>query len=128
MKKHKKILTIIIILFVALLMFASFFGVYKKNENGEKVNILPNLKLGMEFGQTRVITATISEKTTKTIYDSEGNIITPEEGVEYSEEAGYKTVENPANDASIKTLENYRKAKNIIEERLEGNNITDFNI
>ena len=128
MKKHTKTITIIIILVLALLMFASFFGVYKKNENGEKVNLLPNLKLGMEFGQTRTITANVSEQTTKTIYDAEGNIITPEGGVEYTEEAGYKTVETPVNDASIKTLENYRKTKDIIEKRLEGNNITDFNI
>lgn len=128
MKKHTKTITIIIILVLALLMFASFFGVYKKNENGEKVNLLPNLKLGMEFGKTRTITANVSEQTTKTIYDAEGNIITPEDGVEYTEEAGYKTVETPVNDASIKTLENYRKTKDIIEKRLEGNNITDFNI
>jgi len=127
-KKHTKTITIIIILVLALLMFASFFGVYKKNENGEKVNLLPNLKLGMEFGKTRTITANVSEQTTKTIYDAEGNIITPEDGVEYTEEAGYKTVETPVNDASIKTLENYRKTKDIIEKRLEGNNIADFNI
>lgn len=128
MKKHTKTITIIIILVLALLMFASFFGVYKKNENGEKVNLLPNIKLGMEFGQTRTITANVSEQTTKTIYDAEGNIITPEDGVEYTEEAGYKTVETPVNDASIKTLENYRKTKDIIEKRLEENNIADFNI
>lgn len=128
MKKYTKTITIIIILVLALFMFASFFGVYKKNENGERVNLLPNLKLGMEFGQTRTITANVSEQTTKTIYDAEGNVITPEDGVEYTEEAGYKTVETPVNDASIKTLENYRKTKNIIEKRLEGNNIADFNI
>ena len=128
MKKHTKTITIIIIIVLALLMFASFFGVYKKNENGEKVNLLPNIKLGMEFGKTRTITANVSEQTTKTIYDAEGNIITPEDGVEYTEEAGYKTVETPVNDASIKTLENYRKTKDIIEKRLEGNNIADFNI
>lgn len=128
MKKYTKTVTIIIILVLALFMFASFFGVYKKNENGERVNLLPDLKLGMEFGQTRTITANVSEQTTKTIYDAEGNVITPEDGVEYTEEAGYKTVETPVNDASIKTLENYRKTKNIIEKRLEGNNIADFNI
>lgn len=128
MKKYTKTITIIIILVLALFMFASFFGVYKKNENGERVNLLPDLKLGMEFGQTRTITANVSEQTTKTIYDAEGNVITPEDGVEYTEEAGYKTVETPVNDASIKTLENYRKTKNIIEKRLEGNNIADFNI
>ena len=47
MKKYKKTLTVIIILIVAIMMFAAFFGVYKKGENGEKIGILPNLKLGM---------------------------------------------------------------------------------
>ena len=90
MKKHKKTLTVVIILIVALLMFASFFGVYKKNENGEKVSILPNLKLGMEFGKTRVITASVNNNVNKVVYDAEGNVVKQEEGVEYTEENGYK--------------------------------------
>lgn len=126
MKKHTKTLTVVIILVVALLMFASFFGVYKKNENGEKVNVLSNLKTGMEFGQTRVITADVSEKTTKTIYDAEGKVVTEEEGVEYTEEAGYKTVQNPVNDETVKTLDNYKKTKKIIEKRLKGNNVSEY--
>lgn len=126
MKKYTKTLTVVIILVVALLMFASFFGVYKKNENGEKVNVLPNLKTGMEFGQTRVITAEVSEKTTKTIYDAEGKVVTEEEGVEYTEEAGYKTVQNPVNDETVKTLDNYKKTKKIIEKRLKGNNVSEY--
>lgn len=126
MKKYKKTITIIIILVVALLMFASFFGVYKKNENGERVNLLPNLKLGMEFGKTREITASVNQEVTKTIYDAEGNIVEEEEGKEYTEEAGYTIDEKPVNDASLKTLENYKKAKEIIEKRLQGSNVTEY--
>lgn len=128
MKKYKKTLTVVIILVVAILMFASFFGVYKKNENGEKVSILPNLKLGMEFGNRRVITAAVNQGTTSTIYDSEGNVVQPEEGVEYSEEDGYETVEQPINPDSSKTLVNYKKAKEIIEKRLKGNNVSEYSI
>ncbi len=128
MKKHRKTLTVIIILIVALFMFASFFGVYKKNENGEKVSILPNLKLGMEFGTTRVITASVNNNVNKVVYDSEGNIVTQEDGVEYTEENGYKIEETPVNEDSAKTVENYKKAEKIIEKRLKGNSITEYSI
>ena len=126
MKKYKKTLTVIIILIVAIMMFAAFFGVYKKGENGEKIGILPNLKLGMEFGQTRVITATVNQETTKTIYDSEGNIETPKEREEYTEEAGYKTVETEINPENVKTIENYRKTEKIIENKLNKNGISQY--
>lgn len=126
MKKYRRILTVIIILVVALIMFATFFGINIKNENGEKVNLIPNLKLGMEFGKTRVITAAVNQETTKTVYDAEGNVVEQEEGVEYTEEAGYTIEENPINADSLKTLANYKKAKEIIEKRLKQNNISQY--
>ncbi len=128
MKKHKKTLTVVIILIVALLMFASFFGVYKKNENGEKVSILPNLKLGMEFGKTRVITASVNNNVNKVVYDAEGNVVKQEEGVEYTEENGYKIKETPINADSVKTVDNYKRAEKTIEKRLKENNITEYAI
>ena len=128
MKKHKKTLTVVIILIVALLMFASFFGVYKKNENGEKVSILPNLKLGMEFGKTRVITASVNNNVNKVVYDAEGNVVKQEEGVEYTEENGYKIQETPINADSVKTVDNYKRAEKTIEKRLKGNNIKEYAI
>ena len=126
MKKYKKTLTVLIILVIALIMCASFFGVYKKNENGDKVNILPNYNLGMELSKTRVITATVNEETITTIYDAEGQVVEPEEGVEYTEEAGYKTVEQKVNEDSAKTVENYNKTKQIIEERLKNSGESQF--
>lgn len=126
MKKYRRTLTVIIILVVALIMFATFFGINIKNENGEKVNLIPNLKLGMEFGKTRVITAAVNQETTKTVYDAEGNVVEQEEGVEYTEEAGYTIEENPINADSLKTLANYKKAKEIIEKRLKQNNISQY--
>lgn len=126
MKKYRKTLTVLIILVVALIMCASFFGVYKKNENGDKVNILPNYNLGMELSKTRVITATVNDEVITTIYDAEGQVVEPEEGVEYTEEAGYKTVEQKVNEDSAKTVENYNKTKKIIEERLEKSGESQF--
>lgn len=128
MKKHTKTLTVFIILIVALIMFASFFGIYTKNGEGEKISVLPNFKLGMNFGQTRVITAKVNEETNRIVYDSENNIITEEEGIEYTEEAGYKIVEEPINNDDVKTKENYKNAEKIIKERLEKNNVTEYTI
>lgn len=125
-KKYRKTLTVVIILVVALLMFAAFFGVNKTNENGEKENLLPDLNLGMEFGKTRVITAAVNQEVTTTIYDKDGQVVEPEEGKEYTEEDGYTTVETPINDSSLKKLSNYEKSKEIIEERLEKSGISQF--
>lgn len=126
MKKHTKTLTIIIILMVAIIMFASFFGVYKTNENGEKENILRNLKLGMEFEETRIISMSVNNEVTKTIYDKDGNIVQEEEGVEYTEEAGYTINEQKINSDSLRNVANYEKAKKIVEERLKGSNISEY--
>lgn len=127
MKKHKKTITVIIILIVALLMFASFFGVkIKKNENGERVNIIPDLKLGMEFGTTRVITGTVDDTVNETIRDAEGNIVEREEGVEYTEEAGYTIEQTKVNVDSDRKLENYKKEKEAIEERLNNSGVAQY--
>lgn len=126
MKKYKKTLTVIIIFVVAIMMCASFFGIYKVNENGERINLVPNLKLGMEFGDTRVITATVNDQIVTTIYDAEGQVVAPEEGVEYTEEDGYTTVEEKTNKDEDRTIENYEKSRDIIKERLEKNNVSQF--
>lgn len=129
MKKHRKLITVVIIFIVAIIMFASFFGIKKKDKNGNNVELLPSQKLGMEFGKTRIINANVSQEITTTIYDSEGQVVEVEEGKEYTEEEGYKTVETPVNEASLKTLENYKKMKKMkkmIEMRLKGIGTTQY--
>jgi len=127
-KKYKKTITIISILIVAVIMFASFFGVQITNKEGNKVNLIPNYKLGMEFGTTRVITGKVSQEVSTTIYDSEGKVVEPEEGVEYTEQAGYTTEVYKANEDSVKTKENYRETKAIIEQRLKNSKVSEYEI
>ena len=126
MKKYKKTLTVVIILILAILIFGAFYGVQITNEKGEKVNLIPGFKLGMEFGDTRVITATVSDETITTIYDKEGKVVTPEEGKEYKEEDGYTTVEQKTNIDAIRKVANYKKSRDIIKERLEKSNVSQF--
>lgn len=128
MKKHKKTITISTILIVAIIMFASFFGVYKTNEEGNKVNLIPDYKLGMEFGTTRVITGKVSQETSTIVYDAEGNEVEQEEGVDYTEKEGYTIQEQKINDDSVRTKENYKETKKIIEERLKKSNISEYEI
>lgn len=126
MKKYRKTITVILIILVAVIMFASFFGINIKNKEGQNRNIIPNLKLGMEFGKKTVITATVNKDVETTIYDSEGNVVEPEEGVEYTEENGYKTEEKKINPYEIRTVDNFRGMKKIIEERLNKRGITEY--
>ena len=126
--KRRCIITVIIILLVAFLMFASFFGIkLKANENGEKKDIIPEYKLGMEFGEKRVIIAEVDKTVTESIYDSEDNLVVePEEGVEYTEEAGYRTETVKTNEDEVLTEENYKKAKNIIDKKLKQSGATQY--
>lgn len=128
MKKYKKTITISTILIVAIIMFASFFGVYKTNEEGNKVNLIPDYKLGMEFGTTRVITGKVSQEASTIVYDAEGNEVEQEEGVDYTEKEGYTIQEQKINDDSVRTKENYKETKKIIEERLKKSNISEYEI
>ena len=133
MKKDKTITITIItlaILIVAVLIYISLFGIYVQNEDGTKRNIIKDYKMGMEFTNTRVITGTISDEiASQTIYDSEGNVVTiQEEGVEYTEENGYTIEETKLNPEETRTVDNYRKSKEILKQKLKDLKIPEYNI
>ena len=131
MKKGKIILIVVLtILLVAALIYVSFIGIYTKNEDGTKRNIIKDYIMGMEFTDTRVITATISDEiASQTIYDSEGNeVTTQEEGVEYTEENGYTIVETKVNPDETRTLENFKQSKEILKQKLEELKIPEYNM
>ena len=92
--KAYKILTIItIVILIAILSVASFMGVYKLKDYRVK-NVIPNYLFGKEFSKSRVISLEIDDSTKETkIYDKDGNEITEQQdGIEYTEANGYKTV------------------------------------
>ena len=59
MKTLKRIEIVAVLLFVAIIIFASFFGVYKK-EDFRTVNIIRDYDLGLQFTETRVLKMTVS--------------------------------------------------------------------
>ena len=70
MKTLKRIKIIAILLFVAIIIFASFFGVYKK-EDFRVVNLIKEYDLGMQFTDARVLKMTVSTEENEVICDSE---------------------------------------------------------
>lgn len=120
MKAHKIITITTIILAIIIISIASFGGIYKLKEY-KVVNVVPDYLLGMEFNNSRVANFTVSDEIAETkIYDKDGNEVTEkQEGVEYTEENGYTTVETKVNSEESLTTSNYKLAKKILEKRLK---------
>ena len=120
MKAHKIITIITIILAIIIISIASFEGVYKLKEY-KVVNVVPDYLLSMEFKNSRVANFIVSDEVSETkIYDKDGNEVTEEqEGIEYTEENGYKTVETKVNSEESLNVSNYKLSKKIIEKRLK---------
>lgn len=78
MKTLKRIEITVILLLVAIIIFASFFGVYKK-EDFRAVNIIKDYDLGMQFTDARILKMTVSTEENEIIYDQEGNIVENDE-------------------------------------------------
>lgn len=119
MKSQKTITIITLILLVTIISVASFGGIYKKKEY-KVVNIVPKYVLGMEFKDSRVVNMQVDQTSTTTIYDSEGKEVTNfNETVEYTEENGYKTVDNKINPDEVLNTKNFNKTKSILKNRLK---------
>lgn len=120
MKAHKIITITTIILAIIIISVASFWGIYKLKEY-KVVNVIPNYLLGMEFKNSRVANFTVSDEIAETkIYDKDGNEVTEkQDGVEYTEENGYKTVETKVNSEENLNKSNYSLSKKILENRLK---------
>lgn len=148
MEKFLKRIRITAVLIIMLLIIAiGFFGIYAKN-TGIWSNVLPEYNLGMELGGYRELHFTLdSSEETKDVYiDENGNY----KGDVKSEESssgivedttvqtspainlpeGYK-IENRTiakNDPSKINIENFEKAKKIIQKRLEKYELYEYNL
>lgn len=129
MKAYKITTIITIILLIAIMSIASFGGIYKLKEY-KVVNVVPEYSLGMEFTDSRIIDLTVDTTIeSTTIYDKDGNEVAEEqEGIEYTEENGYTTVENKVNPDSVLTKENFNKAKDILKSRLAKLGVEQYTI
>ena len=121
---NKKLKTILIILIVILLSIISFFGIYQK-ENYKYSNKIPEYKYTKSLSKTVVANLKIDETTNTVKYDENGNVVTDtEESTE--ENTNYTTKEEPVNAEEVKTVENYKLCKQIIEKRLKDIGLPEY--
>ncbi len=101
----------LIILLIILLALISFGGIYIQKTKFVE-NILPEYKLGPDFTGLRNIGLKVSDATKDIYYDLDGNVV---------DEEGKNTIkkEESVNKEENLTKDNYKKAKEIIEKRLE---------
>lgn len=125
MKKGNAVKVVLIISIIVLILLISFVGIYVKKTNKYE-NIIPNYNLGMDLGQKRVITLKVNSGKKTIIYDKDGKEVSSiPEG---EDESNYKKEEVIINPEEKLTEENYKKAKNIIEERLKKVKIDGYSI
>ncbi len=108
MKALKRTLIILLIILLALI---SFGGIYIQKTKFVE-NILPEYKSGPDFTGLRNIGLKVSDATKDIYYDLDGNVV-DEEGKNTT-----KKVESVNKEENL-TKDNYKKAKEIIEKRLE---------
>lgn len=128
MKPYKKITIITLILIVATIISICFGGIYKLQEY-KVINIVPRYLLGMEFNKKISLNLTVDDTViSKTVYDSEGNVINQVEGVTYSEEDGFVIVEDKVNKDDKLNTANYELSKNILKKRLKLLKAEQYNV
>lgn len=125
----KKIKILTIILMIVLITMVSFFGVYMQYQNRME-NKINGYMYAMDLKGARNIKLTVSNGTQDVIRDANGNKVETEEELsdEQLTEKGYVKQNEPYNSQDSKTVENYKKTKQIIEKRLSSIGVTNYEI
>ena len=115
-----RILATIIIILIGLI---SFVGIYMNDKNAMK-NLIPEYQLGYDVYGSRHISISVDDSTKTKKYDSEGKLVenTDESTDKNSDENANENiteVEEPVNPEEVRTVENYKAVRDIIEARLE---------
>lgn len=123
----KKIKILTIILAVILVAMVAFLGIYTKTQNRME-NKIEGYSYAMDIKGARTVTLKVSDGTKTVIKDSEGKEVNDAENLTDEElaEKGYTKEENTYNPEEVLTIENYKKTKEIIEERLKKLNIQNY--
>lgn len=124
--KENKLKVITIILLILLTTMVAVFGVYNKVQNRLE-NGVKDYDYAIDLKGARVVTLKLDDSTTKTIKDSEGNVIedATEEDIEQN---GYTTEEVPVNSEDKLNEENYNLVKTIIEGRLKKLYVNEYEV
>lgn len=125
----KKVKTLTIILTIILLTMIAFFGIYTQVQNRME-NQVKDYELAMDLKGARTIRLKINNETKEVIKDKDGNIVETEETLtdEQLTEKGYVKEQQPLNTEDVLNVENYKKAKEIIENRLKNLSVPYYEI
>lgn len=110
----KKIQLVTKILAVILVVAIAFVGIYVQKQNRME-NVVKDYSWGMDLEGARVIELKVSDEKKEITKDKDGKVVKDEDKKEDGE---YTTEEKPVNPDEVKTTENYKKSKDIIEKRL----------
>ena len=122
MKTSKRLKVTTLILVIILITILSFLGVYNV-ASFKKDNLVKSYQVGMELKGRKVVRLKVDDTVNEVIYDSEGNKVDKkEEGKEYT------TAQEPVNSPESLNKENYKKAKDIIEERLNFLEVQEYRL
>ena len=123
MKSNKILKITLITLVIILLSIISFIGIYVQDKN-KIANIVKDYKLGMDLEGSRKIELEVNKSTKKINYDKEGKEI---QSTDTQTEVA-KTEEKVINEEENLTVENYKKTKKILEDRLKTMGVNDYQI
>lgn len=115
-----------IVLLIILISMISFFGIYIQSKN-KMSNSVKGYTYGMDINGARSIKLQLNTETKQIIKDSEGNEIEKATDEEI-EQNGYVKEEVPNNKEEVKTEDNYKKSKEVIERRLKLLGVQNYNI
>ena len=115
---NRRLKITLVILLIILVSIISFLGLFIQNTKFMD-NLLPDNQLGMDLYGYRAITVVASEETETLYYDDKGNEVS-------SDTKGATEKEVPINSEDILTKENYLKTKELIENRFEDTNTTEY--
>lgn len=125
--KGKKLKLITKILAILVICLVSFIGVYKQNAN-KMENQVKDYEFGKDLKGYRELIFEVSDATEVT--DSNGKVVGNTDNYSDSniESYSYQKTDKKVNPDEELKLENYEKAKSIIEDRLKKLQVEDYNI
>lgn len=125
--KEKKLKLLTKILAIVIICLISFFGVYVQKGNTMQ-NVIKEFQYSKDLYGYREFIFELSDAFE--VLDSDGKVVGNTDTYSDSdiESNSYTKTENKVNPDEKLNYDNYIKAKNVIEERLKGLNVQDYNI
>lgn len=128
--KMKKVKILTISLVVVMISMIGFYGIYVTVQNRME-NKVRDYEYGMDIDGSRTVRLKVSEKNKDIIKNADGKDVTDESSSltdEELQEKGYIKEQVPYNTEDVLNVDNYKKSKEIIENRLKKQGIENYEI